>query len=78
MTLLSRAHDALHLQANAQGALAALQRSLLGGYMPARDVTARFYIAQAMTTVADELQRGPSAGHANRGLSQRCRFRLGV
>jgi len=35
VTLLSRAHDALHLQANAQGALAALQRSLLGGYMPA-------------------------------------------
>ena len=28
-------HYALHLQANAQGAPAALQRSLLNGYMPA-------------------------------------------
>ena len=35
VTWLSRAHDALHLQANAQGAPAALQRSLLGGYLPA-------------------------------------------
>ena len=75
MALMSR-----HLQANAQGAPAALQRSLLGGYMPAPQRVSTFNVCMCIRWLQciEVLHHQMSAGHASHSLLQRCKCRLRV